>query len=206
MRLDSGLRLFEAQVHRTRRTLEDVAGELTSSRPDLLRLAEIVLSAYVEAAADVARLGFDALGSLAPGWARELATDAEEWFEDLEELVAEPWQWTPGPSCPTTIKSTVPIPVVVWSHRPIRIDLDLVPGSQSGQLAIDTLSPGDRDKPPLLDVDFVPVLNGPTLLRIRIDDDQPADTYRGQVFDPASGESVGQLTVGIGLDLPRPRR
>lgn len=198
----------QEQLRRTTETLREIADELASRRPSPLRLGESTLSFYAESGLDLALLGFELLGSALPGLSREVDRGVERGFDEFmeaaelpeeiaEELAADASDWRPGPSSPTEIQENVSIPIVVWSSRPTRIELIMEPSAQGGLLALQTLRAEYPNTPPLLEVAFVPIVCGPTILRIRVPDRQPAGRYSGKVVDDETGQPVGTLSVEV---------
>ena len=89
------------------------------------------------------------------------------------------------------------IPVTISSSRPTLHTLKLDPGAETRPLEACQLWSRDRAKPPLMDAAFVAGSDGKAFLRIRVPDDQPADTYLGVVCDRTTGEPLGTLSVEI---------
>lgn len=89
------------------------------------------------------------------------------------------------------------IPVTISSARPTLHTLKLDAGAETRPLEACQLWSRDRAKPPLMDAAFVADSNGRPFLRIRVPDDQPADTYLGVVCDRTTGEPLGTLSVEI---------
>ncbi|MES1245492.1 MAG: hypothetical protein ABUT39_28060 [Acidobacteriota bacterium] len=221
-----------AQMRRTERLAREILRQIGSARPDPWRLAELVCRLYVESVADLAVLGLDAMGALIPRRGDRRFEDdveridrdirdnleeieAEEDFEEIDEDLAEEieedflddsWDWPAAPSVPTVVRSTVPIPVSVWSHERTEIDLDLPAGSQSLDLDIEPpLAAGTGEPPhPAFEAELVAIAGGPTILRITVPRDLPAGRYLRRVLIGATGEPVGTLTVQVGA-VPPPK-
>lgn len=100
------------------------------------------------------------------------------------------------------VRSTVPIPVYVWSHEQTEIDLDLPAGSQSLDLAVEPpLAAGAGQAPqPAFEADFarLAAVAGTAVLRIDVPRELPAGRYLRRVLIRATGEPVGTLTVQVG--------
>lgn len=106
---------------------------------------------------------------------------------------------TPNPPRPDPKPDLKPsdIPVTVSSSRATLCTLKLDPGAETRPLEACQLWARDRTKPPLMDAAFVADSNGKTFLRVRVPDDQPADTYLGVICDRTTGEPLGTLSVEI---------
>jgi hypothetical protein len=89
------------------------------------------------------------------------------------------------------------IPVTIFSSRPTLHTLNLNPRAESHKLEACQLWSRDRAKPPLMDAAFASGSDGKVFLRVRVPDDQPADTYLGVVCDRTTGEPLGTLSVEI---------
>jgi hypothetical protein len=215
-----GFGFLAAQMRRTERLAREVLRQIGSARPNPWRLAELIFRLYVESMGDLALLGFDAVGSLAPRWedrwgdrfeedVERIERDVEESFDDFEEELEEDVEeeragrggsWPAAPSAPTVIRSTVPIPIYVWSHERTEIDLDLPAGAQSLDLAIEPLRVAGTDHPahPAFEAELVSLADGPVILRIEVPRALPAGLYRRRVVIRATGEPIGALTVQVG--------
>lgn len=132
---------------------------------------------------------------------RDIDDSLDRIQEEIREREREdqPWDWPAAPSSPTTIRSTVPIPVFVSAHDRTEIGLDLPAGSQSLDLEIEPPPPE-----PAFEADFVTLADGPAILRIEVPRDLPAGRYRRRILVRATGEPVGDLTVQLGA-VPKTR-
>lgn len=114
----------------------------------------------------------------------------------LDILFPTPTPNPPQPK-PNPEFQTSSIPVTVSSSRATLCSLKLNAGADTRSLEACQLWSRDRSKPPLMDAAFVADSNGKTFLRVRVPDDQPADTYLGVVCDRTTGEPLGMLSVEI---------
>lgn len=132
----------------------------------------------------------------------------DETYDEIQDEICkekeyERWPWPAAPSTPTTIRSTVPIPVYVSSHERTEIDVDLPAGAQSLDLEVEPSVVAGPDLPvlpePAFEADFVTFGDGPAILRIEVPRDLPAGRYLRRVLVRATGEPVGELTVQVGV-------
>ena len=189
------------------RLVSEILRQIGSARPDPWRLATLLFQLQIEAVAEFARFGLGTLGVVPPRWENRFddvdrsERDVDESFEEIEEedLQAEPWDWPP-PSVPTVIRASVPIPVYVWSHERTEIELDLPPGAQSQDLAVELPWAAGTDEPPApaFEAEFVALADGPVILRVEVPRDLPAGLYPRRIVTRALGEPVGTLTVQVG--------
>lgn len=207
-----GFHLFEMPIRHIERLTREILRQIGSGRPAPWRLAELVFRLQIEMISELARLGFSVLGGGPPCWDDPFDRDADRVTRDIdesldeieemeeEELEAEPWDWPAAPSTPTTIRSTVPIPVYVSSHERTEIDLDLPAGSQSLDLEVEPpmVSGTDQPAPPAFEAELVVIADWPAILRIEVPRGQPAGRYRRRILLRATGEPVGALTVQVG--------
>ena len=167
-----GYGLLHDQLHRGQRLAEQFSGGLgtvTAPATDMRQVMERMLRFYSGMYLETSLL----------------------WMDLLFPTPAPP---KPGPS-PDLKPSDVP--VTVSSSRPARHTLKLDPGAESRPLEACQLWARDRAKPPLMDAAFAAGSDGKVFLRIRVPDDQPADTYLGVVCDRTTGEPLGTLSVEI---------
>jgi hypothetical protein len=209
------LHLLGMPLRHLERLVREILRQVGSARPDPWRLAELLFRLQIEAISELARLGFGTLGMAAPRWgdsfeedSDRVARDIDETLEEIEEeeeeeleLEDEPWDWPAAPSAPATIRSTVPIPVYVWSHERTEIDLELPAGAQSLDLMVESLLVISTDQPshPAFEAAFVALAYGPVILRIEVPRDLPAGRYRRRILVCGTGEPVGDLTVQVGI-------
>jgi hypothetical protein len=213
-REEEGGRLFARHVRRIEKLTREILRQIASGRPDPLRVSTLFFRLLLEAFSDLAVLGFDAMGALAPRAdpfeedVLRIERDCEESCEELEEELdeeEEPWDepldWPPAPSVPTVIRSTVPIPVCVWSHERTEVDLELPAGAPSLDLVVEPPLATGTDQPalPPFSAELVALADGPVILRIEVPRDLPAGRYRRRVLVRATGEPVGDLTVQVGV-------
>lgn len=172
-----GYRLVEEQIRRGRRAARHASGQFKSSSSELQDLTERALRFY----SDASRFWFDRAADLLAPF-------------DLDDLMAE--DEAAGTAPEAAPGGTAFMPLDVASSRPVRVRLNLRPGSES--LPLDVIQPRARDvaKPPLMNVSFTQEAAG-TGLTLRIPDDQPADVYHGVVCHRDSGEPLGTLSVEI---------
>jgi hypothetical protein len=166
-----GYGLLHDQLHRGQRLAEQFSGGLgsvTAPATDMRQVMERMLKFYSGMYLETSLLWMDLLFPTAPS--------------------------KPGPS-PDLKPSD--IPVTISSLRPTLHTLKLDPGAESRPLEACQLWARDRAKPPLMDAAFAAGSDGKVFLRIRVPDDQPADTYLGVVCDRTTGEPLGTLSVEI---------
>lgn len=213
-----GYRFLEMPMRQVERLAREILRQIGSGRPNPWRLAELILHLQLETFSELARLGFSALGGLAPrredpydedvAWVERDIDDSfdelEDESEDEEERVMDPWDWPEAPSAPTTIRSTVPIPIYVSSHEPAEVDFDLPAGARSLELEVEApvVSGTVRPARPPFEAGIIELADGPAILRIEIPRDLPAGRYRRRILIRATGEPVGDLTVQVGT-LPQ---
>jgi len=212
-----GLGLLGMPLRHMERLAREILRQIVSVRPDPWRLIELIVRLQLEAIAELARLGFGTLGMAAPRWgdsfdenARRVDRDIDEnldEIEDMEEKELEDeefeddrWDWPAAPSVPAVIRSTVPIPVYVWSYERTEVDLELPAGAQSLELEIEPPLATGTDEPaqPAFAAELVALADGPVILRIEVPRDLPAGRYRRRILVRATGEPVGDLTVQVG--------
>lgn len=211
-----GYNLFALPMRQIERLTREILRQIASARPDPWRLAELIFRLQLETFSELARFGIGALGGFSPRREdpfdedvdridRDIDERYEEIQEELDDEEGEAWLWSPAPSTPTTIRSTVPIPVLVSSHERTEIDLELPAGSQSLDLEIEPpLAVGAGEAPlPAFEADFIGLADGPPILRIEVPRDLPAGRYLRRVLIAATGEAVGELTVQVGT-VPKP--
>jgi hypothetical protein len=200
------------------RLAREILDQVLSARPDPFRLAGLLFQLQIEAFSELARAGLGGWGGRRPDHFHPIDPD-DEGEEHGHEPEGEPWwDWPAAPSAPTGIRSTVPIPVYVWSRVGTEIDLDLRPGSQDLDLRVERLRPVDSQPIPvhvhtethtdpephthtyvhglLPEAEFISV-HGLTLLGVRVPPGQPAGRYRGVVRCWTGGEPLGTLTVEV---------
>jgi len=213
-----GFRLLGMPLRHLESLMREILRQIGSARPDPWRLAELLFRLQIEAISELARLGFGALGMAAPRWGDAFTEDADrverdideslDDIEDMDEDVEEEeldederWDWPAAPSVPAVIRSTVPIPVYVWSHERTEIDLELPPGAQSLDLLVEPLLATGTDQPalPAFGAEFAALAYGLVVLRIEVPRELPAGRYRRRVLVRATGEPVGDLTVQVGI-------
>lgn len=218
-----GYSLFELPLRQIERLTREILRQIASARPDPWRLAELIFRLQLEAFSELARFG---IGMLGGSRRREDPFDEDvEWgdrdiderYEEIQEELddegaeGEPWLWSPAPSTPTTIRSTVPIPILVSSHERTEIDLDLPAGFQSLDLEIEPPMVvgvggvgGIGETPlPAFEAEFIVLADGPPILRIEVPRNLPAGRYLRRILIAATGEAVGDLTVQVGT-VPKP--
>lgn len=198
------------------RLLREILHQIVSVRPDPWKLAELLLQLQIEGISELARLGFGALGMMGPRWRDSYDEDVDRVTRDIDEGYQyddedddeEPWtdeprHWPAAPSTPTTVRSTVPIPIYVSSYERTEIDLDLPAGSQSLDLELEPPMAAGTDELPLpaFEGELVTFADGLTILRIEVPRELPAGRYLRRVLIRATGEPVGDLTVQVG-DIP----
>ena len=214
-------RLLGMPLRHLEHLVREILRQIVSLRPDPWRLIELLFRLQIELMSELARLGFGALGMTAPRWegsydddARRAERDIDEDLDEIEdveeEIEDELWDWPAAPSVPIVIRSTVPIPVYVWSYERTEIDLELPAGAQSLDLEIEPpLATGTDQSPhPAFEAELVTLSDGPVILRIEVPRDLPAGLYRRRVLVRATGEPVGNLTVQVGTapDVAPPRK
>lgn len=198
------------------RLVREILRQIGSARPDPWRLATLLFQLQIEAVAELARFGFGTLGRVPPRWrdsfeedADRVARDVDETLEEIEEdweeleeeeIEDERFDWKAAPSVPATVRSTVPIPVYVWSHERTEIELDLPPGAQSQDLAVELPRAVGTGEPPApaFEAEFVALADGPVILRVEVPRDLPAGLYPRRIVTRVLGEPVGTLTVQVG--------
>jgi hypothetical protein len=90
------------------------------------------------------------------------------------------------------------IAIDIQSDRPARVSLDVSDAGPAGQLGIHGLHGLEASNPPLTDIEFVYEDDASEpVLRIRVPDGQPADTYTGVVVDTSTNQPRGTLSVRI---------
>ncbi len=211
-----GFRFLSMPMRHLERLLREILQQIGSARPDPWRLARLLFELQIEAIAELARFGFGSLGMVSPRWedrfdedVDRVARDIDETLEEVEEewegleeeeIEDERFDWTAAPSVPTTVRSTVPIPVYVVSHDRTEVDLELPPGAQSLDLAVEpqVMTGTDQYPHPAFAAIFVPLAYGPLILRVEVPRDLPAGVYPRRVVIRATGEPVGTLTVQVG--------
>lgn len=215
---DGGGGIFGMPLRHMERLVREILLQIVSARPNPWRLGELILRLQIEMFSELARLGFSTLGMAAPSWGDSFEEDAERVERDIDETLDEieeeeeiweeedePWDWPPAPSTPTTIRSTVPIPVYISSHERTEIDLDLPAGSQSLELEVEPLliSGTEPGVPaPAFEAEFVALEDGLAILRIEVPRDLPAGRYLRRILIRATDEPVGELTVQVGTIPP----
>lgn len=214
----SGYNLLALPVRQIERLTREILRQIASVRPDPWRLAELIFRLQLEAFSELARFGIGALGGFSSRRedpfdedVERIGRDIDERYEaiqdelDDEEAEGGPWFWPPAPSAPTTIRTTVPIPILVSSHERTEIDLDLPAGSQSLELTIEPpMAVGAGELPlPAFGAELIALGEGPQILRIDVPRDLPAGRYLRRVLVAATGEAVGELTVQVGA-VPKP--
>jgi hypothetical protein len=197
------------------RLLREILRQIGSARPDPLRLVALLFQLQIEAFSELTRLGFSTLGMAAPRWGDPFEEDADRITRDIDETLeeiedeaedeeedeeGETWDWPAPPSVQTVIRSSVPIPVYVWSHEPAEIELDLPPRERPLDLEVEPpLAIGTGEPPvPAFEAEFVALADGPVILRVEVPRELPAGLYRRRVVTRATGEPVGTLTVQAG--------
>jgi hypothetical protein len=101
-------------------------------------------------------------------------------------------------AAPTTAPAAGAVAVEVQSARPLRVSVELKPGSEGRGLATHGLRALEPDKPALVDVAFVADGDrAQPVLRLRVPDGQPPGVYSGVVLDAQSGEPLGTLTARL---------
>ena len=213
---DRGRRgLLGMPMRHLERLLREILHQIVSVRPDPWRLAELLIQLQIEAISELARLGFGALGMMGPRWGDSFDEDVDRVTRDIDEgyeyddedddepWIDEPRHWPAAPSTPTTIRTTVPIPVYVSSHQRTEIELTLPAGSQSLDLEIEpTLVAGaTRPTRPPFAAELVAFEDGPAILIVEVPRDLPAGRYQRRILVRATGDPVGELIVQLG-DLP----
>jgi hypothetical protein len=209
--------------------LREMLSQISSGRPSPWKLAEMICRLQLEAISEMARLGFSVFGGcpspirpyrVQPYYERDanrVARHIDDTLDDIDELVeeeieAESWDWPPAPSVPTTVRSTVPIPVYVSSHERTEIDLDLPAGSQSLDLEVEPplMAGTEEPAPPAFEAEFVGIGGWPEILRIEVPRDLPAGRYLRRILVRATGEPAGALTVQVGafpeIAVPKARK
>jgi hypothetical protein len=195
------------------RLVREILRQVKSARPDPWKLIELLFRLQVEAVAELARLGFGTLGMVSPRGEdtfdrdhRRVEHDIDEGLDEMDdveegEIEEELWDWPAAPSVPAVIRSTVPIPVYVWSHERTEIDLELPAGAHSLELEVEPPLATGTDQPalPAFEAEFVALADGPVILRIEVPRDLPAGRYLRRVLVRATREPVGDLTVQVGV-------
>jgi hypothetical protein len=212
-----GFHLLGMPLRHLERLVREILRQVGSARPDPWRLAELLFRLQIEAISELARLGFGTLGMVAPRWGDSFEEDVdrvardvdetleeiEEEWEDLEEdeIEDERFDWTAAASVPTTVRSTVPIPVYIVAHDRTEVDLELPPGAQSLDLVVEpqVVTGTDQYPHPAFEAIFIPLAYGPVILRVEIPRDLPAGRYLRRILVRATGEPVGDLTVQVGV-------
>lgn len=104
------------------------------------------------------------------------------------------------PSATTAERMAPPPPamsVAVASRRAAEVQLDLHPHvDQVENMTCDGLRARDTSRP-VIDQVRLMMNGGAPVLRVEVDDEQPADLYTGLLVDSASGRPLGTLTVRI---------
>jgi hypothetical protein len=199
------------------RLVEEILHQIGSARPDPLRLAGMLLELQVEAVSELVRLGFSSLGLAADRGdafaedARRVARDIDDTLEEIEDEEIEEeieeeerWDWPVPPGVPTVVRSPIPIPVYVWSHEATEIEIELDPRERPLDLEVEPpLAVGTGEPPaPAFEADFIPLADGPVILRIEVPRELPPGRYPRRIVTRATGEPVGTLTVQVGEILP----
>lgn len=177
-----GYGLLHDQLHRGQRLAEQLSGGLgtvTAPATDLRQVMERMLRFYSGMYLETSLLWMDLL------------------FPTPAPPKPDPLDPSPAPAPTPIIIDDTKIPVTVSSSRPTRCTLKLDAGAETRPLEACQLWSRDRAKPPLMDAAFAAGSNGNIFLRIRVPDDQPADTYLGVICDQATGEPLGTLSVEI---------
>jgi hypothetical protein len=95
-------------------------------------------------------------------------------------------------------RASAHIAVDIQGRKHSRVTLDLRGESGAGKLVIPALYPLNSSGAPLTDIAVERTGdNGPTTLRIKIPDDQPAGTYTGVAVDGTTNEPRGTLSIQV---------
>ncbi len=213
-----GLGLLGMPLRQMERLCREILRQIASVRPDPWKLIELLCRFQIEVIAEIARLGFGALGMVSPRGrdafdedVRRVERDIDESLDEIEEedegFEDEHWDWSAVPGVPAVIRASVPIPVWVWSHERTEIDLELPPGAQSLDLEVEPPRAVGTGEPPhpAFEADFVALADGPVILRVEVPRELPAGLYPRRIVTRATGEPVGTLTVQVGTILATPK-
>ncbi|HYU35714.1 MAG TPA: hypothetical protein VEW48_26455 [Thermoanaerobaculia bacterium] len=221
-----GFGLLGMPLRQMERLCREILRQIVSMRPDPWRLIELLFRLQIEMMSELARCGFGVLGMAKPRWGDSFEEDVQRVERDIDEslneiddedddfldededegeIEDERRNWPAAPSVPAVIRSTVPIPVYVWSYERTEIDLELPAGAQSLDLVAEPPLATGTDQPalPAFEADFVALADGPVILRIEVPRGLPAGQYLRRILVRATGEPVGDLTVQVGT-VPKP--
>ncbi|MGD0291810.1 MAG: hypothetical protein ABSC63_19500 [Candidatus Binataceae bacterium] len=152
-----------------------------------------------ESIQEIVAQGIRFYSSFAPLWVnlvKSIANAAAAGDNAAAGIAAPPLARAPMP--PSAPATAAPIIVEIASTRMTRITVDLAPAASMTHLAIGGLQALEPEKPPLKEISLATdATSHRAVVRIRIQDNQPAGVYRGVIVDPDSGESRGTITLRI---------
>lgn len=139
------------------------------------------------------------------------------WFEMIESLARNPAlrdlmpnRRNNGADGPTngagngTGHASIPVEIVSPVRTDVKMILDLQSLSAGGAPGVHELRSLDSAKPPIRNVVFDPGTDSwSPVLRVTIEQGQPADTYTGVIIDTATNEPLGTLCIRIADAEPR---
>jgi hypothetical protein len=184
-----GYEVIEEQINEGKRIAEKVRGfsdDVRKGSDDTTRLIERSLRFYT----DVGSLWFELMESLL----RNQAMHADPRRSDNGANGGD-HHATNGNGNGASGAKHNDVDIEVISPCPTSISLDLR-FANGATLTVLPLRAADESKPPLADIGFH-VLEGRSVLRIRIPKGQPADTYSGVVVDAGTHQPKGTLCVSV---------
>jgi hypothetical protein len=183
-----GYEVIEEQINEGRRIAEKFRGysdDVRKGSDDTTRLIERSLRFYT----DVGSLWFELMESLLRNQA--LRPDPRSG----NGVNAEDHPATNGNGNGASRAKNSDVDIEVISPCPTSVSLDL--RSANGEtLTVPPLRAADDGKPPLTDIGFH-TREGRPVLRIKIPNGQPADTYSGVVVDAGTHQPKGTLCVSV---------
>jgi hypothetical protein len=186
-----GYEVIEEQINEGRRIAEKFRGysdEVRKGGDDTTRLIERSLRFYT----DVGSLWFELMESLLRNQA--LRPDSRSGNgANGEEHHATNGNGNGNGNGASGAKDTVDVEVI--SSCPTSVSLDLR-AANGATLTVPPLRAADDGKPPLTDIGFH-IREGRPVLRIKIPNGQPADTYSGVVVDAGTHQPKGTLCVSV---------
>jgi hypothetical protein len=152
-----------------------------------------------ESIQEILAQGIRFYSSFAPLWVslvKSIANSAAAGDNAAAGIAAPPLARAPMP--PSAPATAAPIIVEIASTRMTRITVDLAPAASMTHLAIGGLQALEPEKPALKEISLATdAASHRTLVRIRVQDNQPPGVYRGVIVDPDSGEPRGTITLRI---------
>jgi hypothetical protein len=193
--VERGYQVIEEQINEGRRIAEQFRGysdDVRKANDDTTRLIERSLRFYT----DVSYLWFELMETLLRNPA--LRTAAQQSPHDGAERDDHERPNGRGNGNGSHAGTAHNVEIEVISPYATSVTLDLR-CAVSDDLAIAALRAPDDDKPPLTDVGFRHREDGP-VLRIKIPQGQPSDTYSGVISDSRSRQPKGTLCVSVRSD------